>query len=353
MKYVVLTLLLVGCTPLVALAAGGETFAERLVDRGDKLEEKGDQRGAISAYTQAIVLSPSYAYAYASRCQSEWELDENAEAARDCSHAIELDPSSNYAYQELALAQGDLGLLSQAIASADHAIALDPSRAFPYVVRCRIRTDRKDYDEAIADCNRAIAILPTVAMGHFERGRAELENADYPEAESDMSWVIAHHPEESAYYNRALARLHTSHLEGALGDIEHYIAAYPQRGKGYYTKARIELARGNTTAAHDAAEQALRAYQAAGDSSGVALAHEFMSANGSPDPNEAVAGLIFSVLLIFGGVLSALVVWAFWRIFDRAGLPGPLALLSLAPLGFVACLAILAFSQWSVRARNR
>ncbi|HTA37713.1 MAG TPA: hypothetical protein VK760_01485, partial [Candidatus Acidoferrales bacterium] len=71
--------------------------AQKLVDRGDKLEEKGDHKGAIAAYDEAIADDPGYAYAYASRCESKWALDQNAAAARDCERAITLDPTSDYA----------------------------------------------------------------------------------------------------------------------------------------------------------------------------------------------------------------------------------------------------------------
>ena len=58
--------------------------AQRLVDQGDKLEEKGDHKGAIAAYDEAIADDPGFAYAFASRCESEWALDQNEAAARDC-----------------------------------------------------------------------------------------------------------------------------------------------------------------------------------------------------------------------------------------------------------------------------
>jgi hypothetical protein len=63
---------------------------------------------------------------------------------------------------------------------------------------------------------------------------------------------------------------------------------------------------------------------------------------------HAIVQLIeFAALL--GSVAYAFAAFLFWRIFDRAGLPGPLGLIALLPfIGPVLCLCILAFSAWKV-----
>ena len=38
----------------------------------------------------------------------------------------------------------------------------------------------------------------------------------------------------------------------------------------------------------------------------------------------------------------------FWLIFDKAGFPGPLALVALIPLGTIVLLGVLAFAEWPV-----
>ena len=99
---------------------------------------------------------------------------------------------------------------------------------------------------------------PKSIRGHLQRGRVELESGDYTASEADSTWVIVHHPEEeSPWYNRALARLHGTNLDGALFDIGQWIGAEPKDGDGYFVKARIELARNDKAAAKDAANEAL------------------------------------------------------------------------------------------------
>src|SRR5580692_5035178 len=63
--------------------------ARALADRGDVYESLEDQRSAIADYTAALAVNPDFAYAYASRCQSRWEVDQNELALQDCSKAIE------------------------------------------------------------------------------------------------------------------------------------------------------------------------------------------------------------------------------------------------------------------------
>jgi tetratricopeptide (TPR) repeat protein len=340
-----------------ANAAGVPPTAHWLAERGDALEEKGEHKDAIAKYTEAIEDDPNFAYAYASRCQSEWALDQNQIAARDCRRAIDLDPKSAYAYRQLGMVLNDTGDPTAALASVNRSVELDSSLAFTFAVRCQILTDLKKYDDAYADCNRAIAMEPKSLWGHLQLGRAELENGDYTAADASLTWVIVNHAEtESAWYNRALTRLHTPDLSGALSDINHYIGANPADGDGYYIEARIELARNHKRAAGDVANEAQRRYLAAHDAAGVTKAKAFIadndldSATGASSMLAGALGVFVIIIFVFFAfALSGLTIWGLWRILDRAGLQGPLALLCIVPFGLIACLAILAFTEWKVK----
>ncbi len=53
--------------------------------------------------------------------------------------------------------------------------------------------------------------------------------------------------------------------------------------------------------------------------------------------------------LLFALAIVVFFVYLVWRIFAKAGLPGPLALLWLVPgIGWIIALCILAFSEWKV-----
>ncbi len=68
---------------------------------------------------------------------------------------------------------------------------------------------------------------------------------------------------------------------------------------------------------------------------------------------SAAAGLFGGLMLVWMLVILAVVVffiWLYWRILDKAGLQGPLALLNLIPgIGNLIVLLILAFSEWPVQ----
>ncbi len=67
------------------------------------------------------------------------------------------------------------------------------------------------------------------------------------------------------------------------------------------------------------------------------------------------AGFVATLILTYAIVIFALIaftVWLYWRIFDKAGYNGALALLNLVPgRGQLICLLILAFGRWPIEDR--
>jgi uncharacterized membrane protein YhaH (DUF805 family) len=73
------------------------------------------------------------------------------------------------------------------------------------------------------------------------------------------------------------------------------------------------------------------------------------------DPQETQAHVmhlmatILPIIIIVGLAFLAFIIFLFWRIFTKAGLSGPLALLVLIPgIGWIIVVCILAFSEWNV-----
>ena len=71
-----------------------------------------------------------------------------------------------------------------------------------------------------------------------------------------------------------------------------------------------------------------------------------------PQQQNQLAGLIASmgvVALFMGLLFAAFLIFLLWRIFTKAGLAGPLALIAIVPFfGPIIVLCILAFSDWRV-----
>lgn len=72
--------------------------------------------------------------------------------------------------------------------------------------------------------------------------------------------------------------------------------------------------------------------------------------NSSSDAATAgAAGAFIIIFIIYGLIIVgiyAFMVWVFWRILDRAGFNGALALLNIVPFGTLILLCILAFGRW-------
>ncbi len=63
----------------------------------------------------------------------------------------------------------------------------------------------------------------------------------------------------------------------------------------------------------------------------------------------AMMGTFFVVWMLFIVAMVALFIWFYWRIFQKAGFSGALALLNLVPgVGQLICILILAFGDWPV-----
>ncbi len=71
-----------------------------------------------------------------------------------------------------------------------------------------------------------------------------------------------------------------------------------------------------------------------------------------PQQQQHIAGMMAGMgaaLLVIWLLALAFFVFLFWRIFTKAGMAGPLALIALFPgLGIIIVLCILAFSEWRV-----
>jgi hypothetical protein len=71
-----------------------------------------------------------------------------------------------------------------------------------------------------------------------------------------------------------------------------------------------------------------------------------------PDQVNHMAGAVAGMMgffMLLGLTIVAFHVFVFWRIFTKAGLSGPLALIGLIPpIGWIIVLCILAFSDWKV-----
>src|SRR3990172_3816294 len=162
----------IGCVCVLAAAAlsgsaarAATNLSEQYFERGNENYRNGAFFAAITDYTEAIRIDPTYALAYISRALSRTRVGKIDEAIADYSTAIKLDPQSQIAYNNrgyLKLNQGDN---DGAIADFNKALEIYARSFSAYYNRGKAKFSKGEYDAAIADLTAAIKIDPTPAEG--------------------------------------------------------------------------------------------------------------------------------------------------------------------------------------------
>lgn len=74
-----------------------------------------------------------------------------------------------------------------------------------------------------------------------------------------------------------------------------------------------------------------------------------MNENGS---GAAAASMVAGFIMVYAVIIIAVLaftIWAYWRMFEKAGYSGALSLLNLIPgFGPLICLIVLAFGRWPI-----
>ncbi len=135
---------------------------------GTKLQQAGDNAGAIAAYTRAIARDKKYADAYNNRGVAYLSQRDYAAAAADFTRSIELAPS-DAAYNNRGSIYFSQQKIDESIADFTAAIKIKPS-AESYVNR-GVAYQRTNQDAlALTDYEAAIKLNPRFARGFVLRG---------------------------------------------------------------------------------------------------------------------------------------------------------------------------------------
>ena len=160
--------------------------AEDWFKEGLKKQTKGDYRGAIADYDQAIALDPEHAVAYSNRGAIYYALGQYPQAIADYDQAIALNPEYAVAYSNRGAIYYTLGQYPQAIADYDQAIALNPEYAEALSNRAATYTALKQYPQAIAGYDQAIALDSEHAGAYLNRGITYKETGKIAQAKQDL-----------------------------------------------------------------------------------------------------------------------------------------------------------------------
>jgi len=111
-----------------------DSFAE-CFDAGCKKYQEGDLKGAVEAYSEAIVLMPEEVRSYLNRGSAYIELQLYDKAINDYNTVIAMDPDNSEAYHNRGRAYLHKGFFDTAILDCNKALTLDPHMALTYCTR--------------------------------------------------------------------------------------------------------------------------------------------------------------------------------------------------------------------------
>ncbi|GAF85058.1 unnamed protein product, partial [marine sediment metagenome] len=188
-------------------------------DRGSANSDIGQLSQAISNYTRAIELNPTYAEVYSNRGNTYCDLGQYIQAISDLNKAIELNPRYAEAYCNRGTAYYGLGQANKAISDLTKAIELK-TIAVAYYNRGAIYYNLGQYHQAIPDLTKAIELGPELIMAYYIRGGAYHMLRQYPKAISDYTKAIELNPKfAQAYYSRGCAYALLGKLEESKKDL--------------------------------------------------------------------------------------------------------------------------------------
>eukprot|EP01138_Halocafeteria_seosinensis_P007770 gb/GECG01007938.1/.p1 GENE.gb/GECG01007938.1/~~gb/GECG01007938.1/.p1 ORF type:complete len:1021 (+),score=132.22 gb/GECG01007938.1/:1-3063(+) len=180
--------------------------ADKYHAQGFACRKKGDFRGAIEAYTQAIYCDSNHFKAYFNRGFALDKIERFSEAIRDYTAALRLDPSNAYAYY---------------------------NRGISY--------DRNDdFESAIEDFSKAIERLPSNADFYHNRGFCHRKQGNFEAAINDYSQALERMPNHfKAVYNRAYCYERLNRLTEALKDYDTAVSIDPTNMNAFFNRASV------------------------------------------------------------------------------------------------------------------
>ena len=150
------------CAVAASLFFFGPTQAEKEIDLGATLHDRGEYDGAVKHYSRAIQLDPKNSQAFLYRAHSYTFLDKYDKAVADYTRSIELNPSEAEAYLSRGDAYTQVDKYDEAILDYRQALRLDPGLATAHANLGDVfYHGTKDYQAALRHYKAALELDPT------------------------------------------------------------------------------------------------------------------------------------------------------------------------------------------------
>jgi tetratricopeptide (TPR) repeat protein len=158
-------------SPVAASISVGLTADDFFITAGNK-SQKGDYRGAIVDYNQALALNPQFEEIYFRRAVARTLIKDWQGAEADYTKAIATKPEYAEAYLHRGSIRNTLNNWRGAKTDFDLALALNPNSLPAYIGRGVALCELNDCKAGLQDYNRVIALNPTYAEAYTRRGFA-------------------------------------------------------------------------------------------------------------------------------------------------------------------------------------
>jgi|GEM_PF-4862342 len=247
---------------LVSACMNRRELAQYLTEQGRKRMEDGDNKGAISNFSSAIMADPNYAPAYYHRAEAEYRTKDYAGAAGDFGTAAALYDATEdkaRAYYKEAKAQRMRGRRKEALESAENAVKAGPRCVLCYYWRGRIRADSGQYGAAIEDFGRCLKLERTLSNALLKRAETFMGLGKYRETMRDLDKYAqsVKDPVQSFLIIKGYARWGLGNIDVAKELFEKVLEKSGDDPKPLVALGKIELAAHNIKAARERFNKAI------------------------------------------------------------------------------------------------
>jgi tetratricopeptide (TPR) repeat protein len=217
----------------VRLDAGNHIALE---NRGTSRQEIGDLKGAITDYTRALAIRPSYTSALRNRAAAWLQSGNARKAMADLDQAIAIDSEIAENYFRRAGVKKTSGDLTGAIRDYNRALELSPDMAKALTNRGNTWRLLGNLQRALLDLTSAIQMNPLDHISFNIRGTIRRDLGKWPEAHADFEQALRIQPGfVNARVNRGIVRERLGDDAGALADYRDALRMadekWPHRGK--------------------------------------------------------------------------------------------------------------------------
>ena len=162
--------------------------ADSYFARGLNYHSAGSFREAISNYTKAIEITPTFARTYTKRGEAYLSTEHYFDAISDFNKAIELNPKYAEAYLHRGRAYIRKKQYDNAITDFNSVIEITPGSSVAYNLRGFAYAEgKRQYDNAITDFSQAIKMQPEFARAYNNRGYVYYFKKEYKKAWDDIN----------------------------------------------------------------------------------------------------------------------------------------------------------------------